>query len=96
MQQYRKNVYTVLTEGTRFTFNKHSTSETKSPQEGCPWTTAPSGSKSILILNFFIDEFSNYIVTYLKQKSHISEKLQEYMAMVRNRFQRKPQVLHTQ
>lgn len=54
-------------------------------------TISPGGKKYFLT---FIDDFSRYTVTYLlTQKNEVQEKLEEYFAVVENKFGRKMQIL---
>lgn len=54
-------------------------------------TITPGGKKYFLT---FIDDFIRYTVTYLlSQKSEAQDKLEEYVALVENKFGRKMQIL---
>lgn len=56
-------------------------------------TTSMGGKRYILT---FIDDFSRYTVIYLlKEKSEVEAKLREYVAMVENKFAKKPIVLRS-
>lgn len=59
----------------------------------CGPMNVPSLGKNRYIL-IFLDDFSRFCVVYfLKEKSETVDKLQEYIAMVKNKFQRAPAVL---
>ncbi|CAI5793457.1 Retrovirus-related Pol polyprotein from transposon TNT 1-94 [Podarcis lilfordi] len=59
----------------------------------CGPMNVPSLGKNRYIL-IFLDDFSRFCVVYfLKEKSETVDKLQEYIDMVKNKFQRAPAVL---
>ena len=85
---------------TRLPFPKKSLSKSVAPLDlihtdvcGPMPTVSPSGKRYIVT---FIDDFTRYTVIYLlKHKSEVFSKMQEYVAMVKTMFHRKPKMIRS-
>lgn len=59
-----------------------------------PMQTESTGKKRYLLT--LIDDYSKYTVVYfLRQKSEVHQKIEEYVAMVNNKFNRYPKILRS-
>jgi transposase InsO family protein len=85
---------------TRNQFPKHSTNPAKQRldvvvSDVCGPIQTPSIGKSFYFVTF-IDEYTRYsVVKFIKKKSDVFEKIQEFVEMCKNKFGRKPKVIRS-
>lgn len=59
-----------------------------------PMNTQSIGKKLYILT--LIDDYSKYtVVQFLRQKSEVNQKIQEFVAMVKNKFNKKPKILRS-